>query len=166
MMSKDRWLQWDRKLSARLRPLAGGGGRRIFAVLAHSADTTVLFPAAGLIWLFGRGEWKSGTWRVGLALLIGTFVTGLLKLGFRRRRPDGHWGAFDRLVDPHSFPSGHANRAAILAVLAAIHGTPVLGAADTLWALAVGLARIILGMHYVSDVLAGFAVGAAVAVFF
>jgi undecaprenyl-diphosphatase len=165
-MNTDRWLQRDGKASLRLRQLAGGRGRWIFAALAHTADTVLLFPAAGLIWLFGRGEWKAGAWKVGLAMLIGTFVTGLLKLGFRRSRPEGHWGAFDRIVDPHSFPSGHANRAATLAVLAAVHGTPGLGVVVALWAAAVSLSRVILGMHYVSDVAAGLAVGAAVAVFF
>ena len=165
-MIKDIWLRTDAEWSAGLRRLDGKRGRRILAVLAHTADATILFPAAGLIWLFGKGEWKTGAWKAGLALLIGTFLTGLLKLAFRRRRPDGHWGAFDRLIDPHSFPSGHANRAAILAVLAAIRGTPILGAAAAIWALAVGAGRIILGMHYVSDVLVGFITGISVAVFF
>ena len=165
-MTKDRWLQRDAEWSARFRHLGGKRGPWILAGLAHSADTTILFPAAGLIWLFGRGEWKSGAWKVGLALLIGTFITGLLKLAFRRRRPDGRWGAFDRLVDPHSFPSGHSNRAAVLAVLAAIHGTLPLAAGVAVWALAVSTSRIILGMHYISDVVAGFLTGAAVALFF
>ena len=165
-MNKDRWLQRDAEISARLRNLNAGAGRWMFAALAHTADTTILFPAAGLFWLFGHGTWKTGAWKVGLALLVGTFITGLLKLAFRRRRPDGRWGAFDRLVDPHSFPSGHANRAAILAVLAGMYGTPLVGAAVGVWALAVGVSRIILGMHYISDVVAGFLTGAVIAAFF
>ncbi len=156
----------DAEGSARLHKMGEGRGRWIFAVLAHTADTTILFPAAGLIWLFTKDPWKAGAWKAGLALVIGTFLTGLLKLAFKRRRPDGRWGAFDRLVDPHSFPSGHANRAAILAVLAVIYLSPAIGAAVVLWALAVGVSRIILGMHYFSDVLAGWLVGIAVAVFF
>ena len=156
----------DAEGSARLRKLGEGSGRWIFTILAHTADATILFPAAGLIWIFGRGPWKIGVWKAGLALVIGTFLTGLLKLAFKRRRPDGRWGVFDRLVDPHSFPSGHANRVAILAVLAIVYGTPSIGAIVVVWALAVGLSRVILGMHFISDVLAGFLVGAAVAVFF
>lgn len=156
----------DAEGSARLHKMGEGRRRWIFAVLAHTADTTILFPAAGLIWLLTEDPWKAGAWKAGLALVIGTFVTGLLKLAFKRRRPDGQWGAFDRLVDPHSFPSGHANRAAILAVLAVIYLSPAIGAAVGMWALAVGLSRVILGMHYLSDVLAGWLVGIAVAVFF
>ncbi len=165
-MKFEGWIRKDAEASARLRKLGEGKGRWIWVVLAHAADLIVLFPAAGLIWLLCGEPWKSGAWKAGLALVIGTFLTGLLKLFFKRRRPDGRWGSFDRLVDPHSFPSGHANRAAILATLAIMHGTPVLAAGVTLWALAVGLSRIILGMHYISDVLAGLLFGAAVAVFF
>ena len=111
-----RCIKWDAEGSARLRKLGEGRRRWLFIVLAHTADTTILFPAAGLIWLFGGEPGKSWAWKVGLALLIGTFLTGILKLISKRRRPDGRWGAFDRLVDPHSFPSGHANRVAILAI--------------------------------------------------
>ncbi len=160
------WIRKDAEGSARLRKLGEGRGRMIFAVLAHSADLTVLFPIAGLIWLLCGEPWKSWSWKAGLALLLGTFLTGLLKLFFKRRRPDGRWGAFDRLVDPHSVPSGHANRAAILATLAIMHGSPVLAVGLSIWALAVSLSRIILGMHYISDVLAGLLFGAAIAVFF
>ncbi|MHB8054171.1 MAG: phosphatase PAP2 family protein [Candidatus Aminicenantales bacterium] len=165
-MRGEGWIRKDTEGSAWLRKLGKGKGRWVWVVLAHSADLTILFPAAGLIWLFGTDDWKSRAWKAGLALIIGTFLTGLLKLFFRRRRPDGRWGALDRLVDPHSFPSGHANRVAILAVFAGMHGTPILAAGVAIWALAVGLSRIILGMHYISDVLAGLFFGAAVAVFF
>ncbi|MBN1939870.1 MAG: phosphatase PAP2 family protein [Candidatus Aminicenantes bacterium] len=162
----DGWIRKDAEASARLRKMGEGRGRRIFAVLAHTGDTIVLFPAVGLIWLFGQGALKAGAWKTGLALVIGTFVTGLLKLAFKRRRPDGKWGTFDRLIDPHSFPSGHANRAAVLAVLAILYYSPIAAAAVSIWALAVGVSRVALGMHYLSDVLAGWLVGAAVGLFF
>jgi len=162
----DRWIGRDAQGSARLRELGEGRGRWIFTVLAHTADATILFPVAGLIWIFGREPWKISAWKAGLALVLGTFLTGLLKLAFKRRRPEGRWGVFDRLVDPHSFPSGHANRVAILAVLATVYGAPLIGAVVGVWALAVGLSRVILGMHYLSDILAGWLTGVAVAVFF
>jgi undecaprenyl-diphosphatase len=165
-MKFEGWIRKDAEGSARLRKIGAGKGQWVRVVLAHSADLTVLFPAAALIWLLCGEPWKSWAWKAGLALVIGTFLTGLLKLFFKRQRPDGRWGAFDRLVDPHSFPSGHANRAAILATLAIMHGSPVFAVGVSIWALAVGLSRIILGMHYVSDVLVGLLFGAAIAVFF
>jgi membrane-associated phospholipid phosphatase len=165
-MTRDGWARKDAEGSAWLRKMGERRGRWIFMVLAHTADMTILFAAAGAVWLIGKGAWKTGAWKTGLALLIGTFATGLLKLGFKRRRPDGKWGAFDRLVDPHSFPSGHANRAAVLAVLAVVYAPVGIAAVVVLWALAVGLSRVALGMHYLSDVLAGWLVGAAVGLFF
>jgi membrane-associated phospholipid phosphatase len=38
-------------------------------------------------------------------------------------------------------------------------GWPLIGAALLLWSLLVGLARIILGVHYLYDVLAGYLLG-------
>jgi len=165
-MKFDGWIKLDAQGSARLRKMGEGKERWFFSALAHTADTTILFPAAGLIWLLGKGAWKAGAWKVGLALVVGTFITGLLKLAFKRRRPDGRWGAFDRLVDPHSFPSGHANRAAILAVLTIAYGPLWAGLAVVIWAVVVGLSRVMLGMHYLSDVVAGWIVGVAVGLFF
>jgi membrane-associated phospholipid phosphatase len=165
-MTMDTWIRKDVEGSARLRRLGEGKGRWIFSALAHTTDMIVLLPAAGLIRLLGKEDWKAGAWMAGLALVIGSLVTGLLKLAFRRRRPSGRRGMFERLVDPHSFPSGHANRAAVLTVLAVFYLPPVAAAAVVLWALALGMSRVILGMHYISDVLAGWLVGVAVAVFF
>ena len=50
---------------------------------------------------------------VGLAVLVMA-----IKFTIRRRRPDGEWGGLYRSTDPHSFPSGHAARAVLIAVLA------------------------------------------------
>ena len=165
-MKRKGWIERDAMASARLRRLGDGKARPVWVVLAHSADMIVLFPAAALIWLLAGEPWKAGAWKAGLALLVGTFLTGLLKLFFRRRRPEGNWGAWDRLIDPHSFPSGHANRAAILATQAIMYGSPVIGAAVLVWALLVCVSRVILGMHYLSDVFVGLFAGAAVALFF
>jgi len=165
-MTREKWVRKDIEASAGLRWLGEGKARPVWVILAHSADLIVLFPAAALIWLFVGDPWKTWAWKAGLALLVGTFLTGLLKLFFKRGRPDGEWGALDRLVDPHSFPSGHANRVAILATLAITHGSLALGAAVSIWSLLVGASRIILGMHYLLDVVVGLIAGAAVALFF
>jgi undecaprenyl-diphosphatase len=85
-----------------------------------------------------------------------------IKFTVRRRRPEGEWGQVYRKTDPHSFPSGHAARAALLAVLAIGLGPPWLGLLLAVWAPLVMLARVAMGVHYLSDVLAGALLGGLV----
>ena len=114
------------------------------------------------------------TRRRGAALLVlasvggGMIVSTLLKLGFERPRPD---------LVPHatqvytaSFPSGHAMLSAVVfltlgALLARVHKPRrvklfFLSLAMVLTML-VGFSRVYLGVHWPSDVLAGWCVGAA-----
>jgi undecaprenyl-diphosphatase len=103
--------------------------------------------------------WK----QLALVMIIGTVITAVvvmvIKFTVRRRRPEGEWGQIYRSTDPHSFPSGHAARSTMLAVVALGLGPFWLGLALLIWAPLVGLARIILGVHYPSDILAGMALG-------
>jgi undecaprenyl-diphosphatase len=85
----------------------------------------------------------------------------LIKLVVRRRRPEGEWGAIYRNTDPHSFPSGHAARAILLAVLAVAWGPWWLAAVLLPWAPLVALSRVAMGLHYLSDVVAGAVLGLA-----
>ncbi len=92
-----------------------------------------------------------------IALLAG--LVFLVKFSVRRQRPEGDWGAIYRSTDPHSFPSGHAARAAMLAVLGIGLGPTWFGLALVLWAPLVSLARVAMGVHYLSDVVAGVILG-------
>ena len=97
------------------------------------------------------------------ALLLAQILSGPLKdLADRPRPPvrfpDIH--ALAALPANGSFPSGHAMLAA--AVAGALWWSSRAAAlALAAFALLIGLSRVWLGMHYPSDVLAGFAVGAA-----
>ena len=74
----------------------------------------------------------------------------------------GDWGAFYRKTDPHSFPSGHASRTITMAIVVVAGRSPLIAAALLLWSLLVGLSRIILGVHYLYDVLAGYLLGVGI----
>jgi undecaprenyl-diphosphatase len=87
-----------------------------------------------------------------------------LKFSIRRRRPEGEWGGIYRNTDPHSFPSGHAARAFLIAVLATGLGPAWLAIVLWVWAPLVSLARVAMGVHYTSDVVAGMLVGILVAI--
>ena len=159
-MSIKHLLELDVRLSQSLRLESGGSlGWKLAAFFAHSGDSWFWLAGLILIWLFSNGEWRY------TAVILAVGVVGLaalvlaIKFTVRRQRPPGEWGAIYRNTDPHSFPSGHAARAAMLAVLAIGLGPAWFGWLVGLWAPLVSLARITTGMHYLSDVLAGIILG-------
>ena len=112
-------LEFDARLSDKLRVAEKPGTLRNLAVFfAHSGDSW--FWGAGLVvlWWLGNSFWKQ--WAivelVGISVLAAIVMS--LKFIIRRRRPEGEWGGIYRNTDPHSFPSGHAARAFLIAVMA------------------------------------------------
>lgn len=159
-MNLENMLILDARLSTRLRVAEKPGILRAIAtVLAHSGDSWFCLTGMALIWLFGMGAWR---WRA-VILAIATVITATLVLGLkflvRRPRPEGDWGNIYRQTDPHSFPSGHAARTAMLATLAIGLGPAWFAAILVAWAPLVSLARVAMGVHYFSDVAAGIGVG-------
>jgi undecaprenyl-diphosphatase len=138
--------------------------RALAVVLAHSGDSWFWLIGLGLLWWLGSGEWQ----QLALVMIIGILITAVvvmaIKFTVRRSRPQGEWGQIYRNTDPHSFPSGHAARSTMLAVIGVGLGPLWLGLALLIWAPLVGLARIILGVHYPSDVLAGMVFGLIIGV--
>lgn len=108
---------------------------------------------------------------VAVAVLGGTALSMALKLGFNRPRPDLHHAA---RVFTASFPSGHAMLSAVTFLTLGALLTRV----STDWRLklyfmsmallltfVVGVSRVYLGVHYPSDVVAGWFIGGAWAMF-
>lgn len=99
-----------------------------------------------------------------LAFAIERPIYFLLKHTLKRRRPPEIVPDFSCLVTPadkFSFPSGHTMAAFLLAGLC----TNELGAMAAwlyIWASAVGASRVILGVHFPSDILAGALLGSAI----
>jgi len=135
--------------------------RRIAALVAHSGDSWFWLAGLVLVWWRGSLEWKQKAISMGIGILITAALVMALKYTIRRRRPDGKWGEIYRRTDPHSFPSGHAARAAMLAMLATGLGPTWLAAVILVWAPLVGLARVAMGVHYLSDVIGGMLLGLA-----
>jgi undecaprenyl-diphosphatase len=157
-------LEIDRDASYALRVAEKPGLRRNFAMLfAHSGDSWFWGLGMLILWLVGDTFWKR--WAVYELFWISLLAALVMALKFtiRRRRPEGEWGAVYRFTDPHSFPSGHAARAFLIAVIASFLGPAWLAIVLWIWAPLVSLARVAMGVHYVSDVLAGAIVGIVVA---
>jgi undecaprenyl-diphosphatase len=117
-----------------------------------------------LVWLLRRRAWRTALWLVVAAVLV-RHVTSALKEYFGRIRPAFEDGGAD--YGSLSFPSGHSSGIATLVTVGLVLAWPHLAPhARRLWAwagvalvLLVGLTRMWLGVHYLSDVLAGWALG-------
>jgi undecaprenyl-diphosphatase len=131
--------------------------------------------SVGAVWIAGAvatalidPRRRMAAWQTGLAVLLAWTVSdGVLKPLVHRPRPDARFEASEvisRSPSSSSFPSGHASSSAAAALMLAATWP---SARVAVWLLAVGVSvsRIYLGVHYPSDVLAGFLIGLLVAWF-
>jgi membrane protein DedA with SNARE-associated domain/membrane-associated phospholipid phosphatase len=132
--------------------------------LGSTAFTTAVALVAGVI-LALRRRWVEVAVLVG-ALAISHLAVPLLKEGLERPRPEG--GLVDTSGD--AYPSGHATYSVLyawLAVTVAVRVRPGLTYASALIAggilltVVIGLSRVYLNVHYLSDVSGGWALGAS-----
>jgi undecaprenyl-diphosphatase len=156
----NRLLEMDAYYSSRLRIAEQPGPLRSAAgLLARSGDSWFWLLVLSLVALLGTPFWRTRALIMIGAILAGAVLVLAIKFTVRRQRPVGEWGGIYRSTDPHSFPSGHATRAAMLAVLALGMGPVWFGLLLLVWAPLVPLARVAMGVHYVSDVLVGAVLG-------
>lgn len=154
LLSVDR--RWTAKLSIAERP---GPLRSLATVLAHSGDSWFWLAALIILALVRNDAWRRWSIQVGVIIIAAAILVLAIKFSVRRRRPEGRWGSIYRRTDPHSFPSGHAVRSTLLAVLAIGWGPAWLAVGLAIWAPLVVLARVAMGVHYLSDVVAGALLG-------
>jgi len=154
------WLALDHRLTEKATTVANTKFTRGAAtVLAHSGDSLLWLFGGVLLWRFSIGFWAHVGKRVVLITALTWIVSTILKYFFQRPRPEGEQGLFYLKLDQHSFPSGHAVRAGGLIV--ALSGIlPVWGTlALFAWGIAVGVSRVVLGLHYAGDVAVGVLIG-------
>jgi len=160
-------LELDARLSEQMRVAEKPGALRAMAAfLAHSGDSWIWWAALMIAWLFSNSLWRK--WEVVEFVGVSVLAALVLSIKFlvRRKRPEGEWGGIYRNTDPHSFPSGHAARSFLIAVIASGLAPVWFALILWIWAPLVALARVAMGVHYVSDVVAGALVGVAFALFF
>ncbi len=144
---------------------ARSGVRRTFAVASRLGDgvfwyvlMAVLVVLDGAAGLFASLH-MAATGAVALALYKG------LKRWTRRPRPfasDVRIRAWIAPLDEFSFPSGHTLHAVAFSLVAVAH-YPALAGLVLPFAAAVAASRVVLGLHYPSDVLAAIGIGCALA---
>ncbi|WP_294644160.1 phosphatase PAP2 family protein [uncultured Aureimonas sp.] len=144
-------------VEAVMRDLTALGGYTVLSLILVLAVTYLLM----------KGK-RASAFMMAVAVVGGVILSNLLKIGFDRQRPD----VVAHLVDVHSlsFPSGHAMLSAVTyltlgALLARSERGIVMrayfmGVAIVL-TLLIGSSRVYLGVHYPTDVLAGWCAGSA-----
>lgn len=155
---------------------------RIFLWCVKSRHQIILAKTARLVSRTGDGYLQIAlpallaltTGQTGQSLLLCTLlafsiqlpVYWILKNSFQRRRPPDAIPSFDSVITAHdkfSFPSGHT-AATLLAALVYLHyGT--MAAPLMIWAGFVGASRVLLGVHFPTDILAGAVLGLSVATY-
>ena len=166
--------QFDERMLAALRdpanpanPIGPAWLRTAALDITALGSATVLGLAVVTVagFLFLQGMWRRALIVIG-ASLGGWFLNGALKMLFQRPRPD---------VVPHlreamslSFPSGHALQSAAVYLtlgvlmmrfahrrITKIYCIAIAGIATVL----VGISRVYIGVHYPTDVIAGWLIG-------
>ena len=122
----------------------------------------ILMVLSGIVWLWKRAE---SLWPFLLSIFIGWALALALEYTIRRKRPYQlkNIEPLSRpAVDTPSFPSGHATISFAAAVsLWCID--PTIGMIFSGAAILVALSRVYVGVHYVSDILAGALLGTGIA---
>ena len=137
--------------------------------IANTLTMVVLVPlTALLLWLLGR---RSGAIVLLVTVAVGRLAGTVIQELVHRARPVGV--ALIALPTTYSFPSGHALIAALyfgalsFIALGEVRNPAVRYTLVTIFsvlAVAIGLSRVYLGVHYLGDVVAGWLLGSAVVV--
>lgn len=133
--------------------------------ISHSGDGYLHVLVPLLVWALDPAGFALLLPPLVMALTIERALYWLVKNSLRRPRPQQAVPGFRSLIrasDQFSFPSGHSSGAFLLATaLLVVYGpiaTPLL-----LWAFAVAMSRILLGVHFPGDTVAGALMGGGIA---
>ena len=167
VVTNDPLTQFDVSVLEWLHRHATPGGLVLFTMISWLGGpfAMTLMALAGALFLVTRREWiVLAGWVVAFA--GASVVDYWLKLAIHRPRP-GYAGAL--IHTSWSFPSGHAMGSLVgygmlaYVILLLEHAgrrtQMIVGGAAALVIVAIGISRLYLGVHYISDVVGGYAAG-------
>lgn len=180
------FFQWEIMLEEWAQANLPGGVIRVISWLSMFGEELVMIAVLGfLYWGWNK---KLGR-RVGLNIIMTLIITPMIKNIFIRRRPyfesegidllrkiEPDADTYDIVAQGYSFPSGHSAGSVATYGSLAVYGTEpeyglirshrirkivqgILMAAAVALPLLVGLSRVVVGAHYPTDVLTGWALG-------
>jgi len=166
VVTRDTLVTTDRSIFEALQAIRTEWVDDVMIIVTELGSTyvTVAVVAVVSLWFAILGRWRTLAYWLAATAFAGVLVV-VLKVGFGRVRPQTPYA----IVDPYSFPSGHAALAIVvygfLAFLTA-HGKPgwqklavALPAAGL--AVLIAFSRLYLGAHWFSDVVASVGLGLA-----
>jgi undecaprenyl-diphosphatase len=160
---------FDTEIAGAIASHTDPGIERSASLLTWGADEHVLLAAAALGWLLTRGSCEKDR-RFGTHMLVCSAATALgphiMKRLIYQKRPDrltmqGHLHGIPRSGNADdAFPSGHAMHIGAVASAATLLPPQI---RNVIWAAGAVLVttRVVLLAHWVTDVLAGLGLGAA-----
>ena len=140
---------------------------RLARIVSRTGDGWFYPLVPVCLYLLGYND--IGTFTITLLVAFGVerCLYFLVKNGFKRRRPDDVLPGYRSMIvasDEFSFPSGHTSAAFLLVTaLTLSFGGAFL--ALYVWAIGVGASRVILGVHFPSDIIIGASMGTVIANF-
>ncbi|MEO0575350.1 MAG: phosphatase PAP2 family protein [Pseudomonadota bacterium] len=158
--------QAELKVCLKINALSRSGViRQGFRIVSRLGDGVLWYSSMVVFALLGGVDGTKAMLHVGLTSLVGVYLYSYLKNRLVRPRPYVSHGQIVCAIAPldqYSFPSGHTLHAVLFTTMFAAYEP------TTLWlflpfTLLVALSRIVLGLHYPSDVLVGGILGVLLA---
>jgi undecaprenyl-diphosphatase len=154
----------DHRLMRRMNRWRAPRWVRFWMIAAtRMGDGWLWYELGAILLIFGGAQRFAAVSAAGAAGLAGVGVFKLLKLLSQRSRPcqlEPHCWSKVLPPDMFSFPSGHTMSAFSMSLVVS-YFYPSLEAPLLFLALIIAVSRIVLGMHFLSDVLAGAVLGVA-----
>ena len=160
--------RFDASLTRSIISLFGHSTRPFFAAVTHLGDPLPIIAVTLYVTWLGISSYGTGMVAAGVVIPATVIVGALLKIAFERARPVTEY-ALAMKLQTFSFPSGHSTGSMIAYGTLAYLMTGIAGAGIAMFMVPlliavpvfVGISRVYLGAHFPSDVIAGWALGAA-----
>lgn len=141
------------------------GARRFFATVSRLGDGVAWYALMAALIVLDGVDGLAASAHLAITGVIALSLYKFLKHWTRRPRPfasDARIHAWVAPLDEFSFPSGHTLHAVAFTLVALAH-YPMLAWLLIPFTASVAASRVVLGLHYPSDVLAATAIGSALA---